>query len=90
MKYRSHYWDAAERIERYGWIQRSFGDYKRGFCILGAVADYPFSLLAEISVECGNSAEVINDDLFTNETEAIIFLSLVACIDEDEHDARTN
>ncbi len=29
-------WDAAKRIERYGWIQGEFGNSRMGYCVLGA------------------------------------------------------
>jgi hypothetical protein len=85
------YWKAAELIEKHGWTQERFGNNAIGYCMLGALNkatgsknkmtdDFP-----ELQVAiCAYSAAIRNDRDFESSTEAIIALSLAACLEDDK------
>jgi hypothetical protein len=39
--------DAADRIEKHGWVRCEWGNERRGYCVLGALRGAPQSLEAE-------------------------------------------
>jgi hypothetical protein len=57
--------EAIRRIETYGWIKKTYGDYDLGFCMLGAMGGRATGLTAREQAAIGQAARQL--DITTSE-----------------------
>ena len=80
-------WDAARRIERYGWIRGSYGNYRKGYCVLGALRAgslVPFPELHDFLQLSAFESLVAWNDAPDRTAEEVIDMLVIASMWEDE------